>query len=131
MTKHTRLIILEASKARVLVLLLVVLLFVCHGTMGAVHLCSAAHVSPTQTHESELSMETGALDLGHSACHVASSTEYLGVLLFVAFSGLLLRGARYSGRIAVSRSFERRFHPLLLCSPSRGPSAPLLGTFRL
>src|SRR5919199_2208198 len=113
---------------RLLALLLVGVLLLCHGVFGALHLCPASQVSASQVHEHHSPAETGAADLEHSACHLTSDA-YFGVLLFTVFLGLLLGGAWLWSRVNASRPFERRFRPLVL-HPPRGPTAPLVGVFR-
>ena len=133
-SRHSRSSLLRRSSGRLLVLLLVGTLLLCHGVLGAVHLCSAPTVPVHQDHEhpSSVGQEEGMAAHGHLVCHAAAGyfavlfTAFLGLVL-----GLLLKGARSWVSVSAPLIFGRRFAPVVL-HPARGPTTlPVLQVFRL
>ena len=132
-SKGTGLSLLPQSRGRVLALLLVGALLLCHGVFGVFHLCTVSSAPVHQDHE-HLPLADGAMGTHeHPSCHLAGA-EYFAVL-FMAFLGLvlgmLLKGPRSWGRITVFRHFERCLPPFF-CHRPRGPTIiPVLQVFRL
>ena len=120
------------STGRLLALVLVGAILVCHGVFGALHLCSS--------HEGHMHQEHGhpSVEKGMAAhdeppsCHV-SGADYFAVLL-TAFLGLVLglplRSARSWVSVAEPPAVERRFTSLVFYPP-RGPTLPVLQVCRL
>ncbi len=121
------------TRAKVLALLLVGALLLCHGIYGVVHLCSASSVSVPEGHEHSSLAQSGMVTHeDHPSCHL-EGTEYFAVL-FAAFLGLvlglLLEGARPYGKVATSFALDLRLCPYVPYSP-RGPTLTILQVFRL
>jgi hypothetical protein len=121
------------ARGKVLALLLVGALLLCHGVYGVAHLCSASPVTAYQDHEYSSPTEIGmAVHDEHPACHLEGA-EYFAVL-FAAFLGLvlglLLKGARPYGKVATSFALDLRLRPCASYLP-RGPTLTVLQVFRL
>jgi hypothetical protein len=131
--QHRLLSLLRGSRGRLLALLLVGTLLLCHGAFGVLHLCST-HAAPThQTHEHPSFADETVVGHEHPLCHLTGG-EYFAVL-FTAFLGLvlglLLKGARWWGRVTSFRLSEP-YLPPLVSHPPRGPTKPpVLQVFRL
>jgi hypothetical protein len=121
------------TRAKVLALLLVGALLLCHGIYGVVHLCSASSVFVSEGHEYSSLAQMGMVDHeDHPSCH-PEGAEYFAVL-FAAFLGLvlglLLEGARPYGKVATSFALDLRLRPSVPYPP-RGPTLTVLQVFRL
>jgi len=134
-SKGTRLSLLLQSRGRLLALLLVGTLLLCHGVFGVLHLCSDSSTSVHQDHE-HLPLVDGAVGAHeHPSCHLMGA-EYFAVLL-ATFLGLilslLLKGSRLWGRtIAAPRPSSPCFPLVVLHPPRGGPlKLPILQVFRL
>jgi hypothetical protein len=131
-SKRSRSSLLMRSKGKLLALLLVGTLLMCHGVFGALHLCSAPLVPAHQDHEHPPPAEKEMVAHEHSLCHLAGA-DYFAVL-FTAFLGLilglLLKGAGPRVSVIAPLTAGRRFTPVVL-HPPRGPTLPLLQVFRL
>jgi hypothetical protein len=126
----------KMTRVRVLALLLVGVLFLCHGVFGVLHLCPTplADVAAQQAGHEHSSSGSGANSHEHQACHLLHAADYYAVLLaaflWLVFGLLLLKGARlWSTEDAPAASF-RRFRPVVL-HPPRCPTLPVLQVFRL
>jgi hypothetical protein len=133
-TKRSRSNPFGSSRGRLLTLLLVGTLLLCHGILWTLHLCSAPPVSVNQAYEHHWPpTQAGVGDHEHPGCHSMGATDYFAVLLTTFLGlvlGLLLKGARLCGSVARFEPFERSFRPLVL-HPPRGPTTTLLQVFRL
>ncbi len=124
------------STGRLLALVLVGTILVCHGVFGALHLCSS--------HEGHIHQEHGhphghpPVEKGMAAhdeppsCHV-SGADYYAVLLTAFLGlvlGLLLKGTRSWIGIVAPLVVGRRFMPVVLYPP-RGSTLLVLQVFRL
>ncbi len=131
--QHRLLSLLRGSRGRLLALLLVGTLLLCHGVFGVMHLCSASHASTSHGHEHHSPTDAGAGVQEHVACHLMDVAHYFAVFL-AALLGLvlwlLLKGARLWGRVTAPLVFYRRLRPPVF-HPPRGPTLPVLQVFRL
>src|SRR5215216_5264713 len=130
--KRSRYSLLGWPRGRLLALLLVGALLLCHGVFGVLHRCSDPSMPMHQDHEHLSFMEKGTSTHEHTPCHAAGA-EYFAVL-FAAFLGLvlglLLTGTRLWASLAAPLTAGRRFAPLVF-HPPRGPTLPVLQVFRL
>jgi hypothetical protein len=122
------------SRGRVLALLLVGTLLLCHGVFGVVHLCSTPTAHTHQTHEHTSFADETVIDHEQQVSHLTGA-EYFAVL-FTALAGLVLgmlvKGARSWSHIASFRSSERHLPPFFFHSQRGGPlKLPILQVFRL
>lgn len=120
------------SRGRLLGLLLVGTLLLCHGVFGVLHLCSA-HTAPTHhAHEHHSFADETVLGHEHPLCHLTSA-EYFAVL-FTAFLGLvlglLLKGAQPYGKGATTFALDLRLRLSVHYLP-RGPTLTVLQVFQL
>jgi hypothetical protein len=116
---------------RLLALLLVGTFLLCHGVLGALHLCSSPQTHLHQEHGHPAVEEGMGAHDEDSSCH-ASGADYFAVLL-TAFLvlGLLLEGVRsWIIRVVAPSTVGRCFTPVVL-HPPRGPTLPVLQVFRL
>jgi hypothetical protein len=131
--QHRLLSLLRGSRGRLLALLLVGTLLLCHGAFGALHLCSTHAVPTHQSHELPSFADETVVGHEHPLCHLTGG-EYFAVLLTAFLGlvlGLLLKDARLKGRVTSFRLSEP-YLPLLLSHPPRGPTRlPVLQVFRL
>jgi hypothetical protein len=131
--QHSRSSLLRESRGRLLALLLVGTLLLCHGVFGVLHLCSAHAVPTHQTHEHLSFADEMVVGHEHPSCHLTGA-EYFAVLLttFLGLAlGLLLKGVRMWGRISAFRVSQCCLPPLV-SHPPRGPTTlPVLQVFRL
>ena len=122
------------TRAKVLALLLVGALLLCHGIYGVVHLCSASSVSVPEGHEYSNLAQMGMVDHeDHPSCHPEGAESF--AVLFASFLGLvlglLLEGARpYGNKVATSFALDLRLRPSVPYPP-RGPTLTVLQVFRL
>jgi len=132
--QHGWLRLLRGPRGRLLALLLVGSLLLCHGVFGILHLCSDSSAPIHQDHE-HLPLIDGAVGAHeHPSCHLTGAeyfaallTTFLGLIL-----GLLLKGVRlYRAIIAAPRPSDP-YSPLVIFHPPRGPTTlPILQVFRL
>jgi hypothetical protein len=132
--QHGWLSLIRGSRGRVLALLLVGTLLLCHGVFGALHLCSDSSDPVHQDHK-HLPLVDGAVGAHeHPSCHLMG-TEYFAALLITFLGlilGLLLKGAWLWGRIIVSPGPSEHYFPLVVFHLPRGPTTlPALPVFRL
>lgn len=128
--KRGRSSLLGKPRGRLLALLLVGAILVCHGVFGALHLCSSPQTHLHQEHVHPAVEEGMGAHDEDSSCH-ALGADYFAVLL-TAFLvlGLLLEGARSWISVVAPSTVGRRFTPVVL-HPPRGPTLPVLQVFRL
>jgi hypothetical protein len=80
----------RSTRERLLPLLLVGALLVCHGVFGALHLCSSIHASTSHVHEHHSPTGAGAgVQEDHVVCHLMDVAHYFAVFL-AAILGLVL-----------------------------------------
>jgi len=128
---HSRFGWRRVAQFRVLALLVVGTLLLCHGVFGALHLCTTVHPGSAGQHAAHkhTSQEAGASHHDDRACHLMHASNYYAVLL-TALLGLalqlllFLKGARFWSRIAAPPAFFYSFRPAVL-HPPRGPTASL------
>ena len=132
--QHRLLSLLRGSRGRLLALLLVGTLLLCHGVFGVMHLCSASHASTSHGHEHHSPTDAGAgVQKEHAVCHLMDAAHYFAVFLAAILGlvlGLLLKGARLWGRVTAPLVFYRRLRQPVF-HPPRGPTLPVLQVFRL
>src|SRR4051812_45189782 len=116
--QHSRFGWAPVAQGKILALLLVGTLFLCHGVFGALHLCTTLHADSATQHtlhdHSPEGMGAGPHD--HQACDLMHAANYYAVLLTTFVLGmflgllLLLKNMRLWSRIPVSPSaFFRSF----------------------
>jgi len=126
--------LLRGSRGRVLALLLVGTLLLCHGAFGVLHLCPTPTAHTHQTDEHTSFADETVIGHEQQVCHLTGA-EYFAVL-FTALTGLvlgmLLKGARSWSHITSFRLSERCLPSFFFHPPQGGPlKLPILQVFRL
>src|SRR3954452_16676807 len=89
--RHSRFGWAQGVRVRILALLLVVALLLCHGVFGALHLCSVPPAGAAAHHAGHQHASSGAGTSSHEhhTCHLMHAATYYAVLL-TALLGLAL-----------------------------------------
>lgn len=132
-------VLVGQSGRRLLALLLVGALFLCHGAYGALHQIhqgagdAALPAMEHAAHADTGGTEDGVHPAGHRAEHLVGDMAYAATLVVIslgAFLRWLINDARAWSRVGASSLIVRCF-PLLVVRPVRGPTLSILQVFRL
>jgi hypothetical protein len=123
----------QRAQLRILALLLVGALLLCHGVFGALHLCTTPPAGSSAQHAVHDHSSPGGATSSHDhqVCHLMHAGNYYAVLL-TALLGLalglllLLKGVRLWSRITLPPAAFQRFRPALLHPPPVLTVSPLL-----
>jgi hypothetical protein len=119
----------QGARIRILALLLVGALLLCHGVFGALHLCSVPPAGAAAHHAGHQHAPSGAGTSSHEhhTCHLMHAATYYAVLLTallgLALGFLLITGLRLWRGITVPTSAVFRRCRLAVLYPPRGPTA--------